>query len=55
MLDQRSLETAFNDAFVPPLEITTERMRLSPLDPSVNQLDYDACQASQTHLSCRAY
>lgn len=51
MLDQRSLETAFSDAFVPPLEITSERMRLAPLDPSVNQLDYDACQASQKHLS----
>jgi hypothetical protein len=49
--DQRSLETAFSEGFAPPLELTTERMRLAPLDPSVNQLDYDACQASREHLS----
>jgi len=50
-LDQRGLETPFNEAFVPAPLITTARMRLAPLAPEVNELDYAACQGSQEHLA----
>ncbi len=48
---QRSLETPFDPAFTPPLLLETARMRLEPLGPAVNVLDFEACQRSREHLS----
>ena len=50
-LDQRSLATPFHPSFTPPLLLETTRMRLEPLAPEVNELDFEACQRSREHLS----
>jgi len=50
MPDQRAVESPFSAAFEAPQAITTARMRLEPLQPKFNQLDYDAAQSSSEHL-----
>tara|TARA_R110002126_G_scaffold29583_6_gene97523 strand:+ start:3736 stop:4359 length:624 start_codon:yes stop_codon:yes gene_type:complete len=50
MPDQREVESPWAEAFVAPTEITTSRMRLVPLEPSLNALDFLAAQNSLEHL-----
>lgn len=50
IVDQPSAESPWVDAFVAPHLIETDRMRLEPLAPRFNELDYAAAQGSREHL-----
>lgn len=47
---QRDLESPWVETFEAPLVIETARMRLEPLQPKFNELDYQAAQGSRDHL-----
>ncbi len=48
--DQRQVESPWVESFAAPQRITTSRMRLEPLQPKFNELDYAAVQGSSEHL-----
>ncbi|MFT4515561.1 MAG: RimJ/RimL family protein N-acetyltransferase [Planctomycetota bacterium] len=48
--DQRHIESPWVESFAAPNLITTNRMRLEPLQPKFNQLDYASAQSSGDHL-----
>jgi len=50
MADQRAVESPWAKEFAAPTVITTARMRLEPLQPKFNELDYAAAQGSRDHL-----